>query len=64
MTTRPSVDPKRYLPTPPANLFRLSGGIKLIIDAKGKCQVIGIRPGRELHLNQRLANRGAFLRLF
>lgn len=44
-------DPRRYLLTPPAHLFRLSGGIKVIVDAKGKCQVIGVRPGRELHLN-------------
>jgi hypothetical protein len=46
-----NVDPKQYLLTPPAHLFRLSGGIKLIVDAQEKCQVIGISPGREAHFS-------------
>lgn len=54
-------DPRRYLLTPPAHLFRLSGGVKLIVDAKGKCQIIGIKPGQEAHCNLNGREIGATL---
>ncbi|MER9490157.1 hypothetical protein NKI50_30140 [Mesorhizobium sp. M0563] len=61
MEDNSGIDPKQYELTPPAHLFRLSGGIKLIVDAGAKCQVIGIKPGREAHFSLNGRKIGATL---
>jgi hypothetical protein len=61
MSNTGTFDPKKYLLTPPASLYRLSGGIKLIVDSHEKCQVIGIKPGQEIHFSLNGRKIGATL---